>query len=158
MIAVKKNQPTLYSSLEAKAKTTIALSQNITEDTSHGRHITRKVSVFEVPDSIKSLWANSQRFILVERSGTRGTNSYQERAYYLSSCQKYAEIFGDKIRGHWGIENQLHWVKDVIFQEDKSPLHQFVPVTNFSILSTIALNIFRILGFLSVTEGRRWRA
>jgi predicted transposase YbfD/YdcC len=116
LIAVKKNQPTLYSSLEARAKTTIPLSQNITEDTSHGRHITRRVSVFEVPDSITSLWGNSQKFIRVERSGTRGTKSYQERAYYLSICQKYAEIFGDKIRGHWRIENQLHWVKDVIFQ------------------------------------------
>jgi predicted transposase YbfD/YdcC len=102
------------------------------------------------------MWANSQTFLLVKRSGTRGLKPYQGTAYYLSSRQENAEVFGHKIRGHWRIENQLHWVKDVIFQEDKSPLHQFGSVTNFSIISTIAMNLFRILGFLSVTEGRRW--
>jgi len=102
------------------------------------------------------MWANSQRFILVKRSGTRGLKPYQETAYYLSSRQDNAKFFDRKIRGNGRIENQLHWVKDVIFQENKSPLHQFWSVTNFSILSTIAMNLFGILGFLSVTEGRRW--
>ena len=156
LIAVKKNQPSLYKCLEHQAKTTSPLGQHITEDISHGRHITRKISVFQAPDTVQSMWANSQRFILVNRSGTRGLKPYQSTAYYLSSRQESAEVFGHKIRGHWRIENQLHWVKDVIFKEDKSPLHQFGPVTNFSILSTIAMNLFRILGFLSVTEGRRW--
>ena len=156
LIAVKKNQLTLYKSLKNISETATPLSQNLTQDISHGRNICRKVSVFELPDSIKSLWTNSQRFIQIERSGTRGGKPYQEVAYQLSSCQENAQIFAESIRGHWGIENKLHWVKDVIFKEDKSRLHQFQPVTNFSILSTIAINLFRILGFLSITEGRRW--
>jgi len=156
LITVKKNQRVLHKRLENQAKTTIPLSQNITEDTSHGRQITRKVSVFEVPESVKSSWTDSQRLIEIQRSGIRGIKPFQETVYYLSSCQENAEIFGKRIREHWGIENQVHWVKDVIFQEDKSRLHQFQPMTNFSILSTIAMNLFRILGFLSVTEGRRW--
>jgi hypothetical protein len=156
-MAVTQNQFSLYQCLEHQAKTTRPLSQNLTEDISHGRHITRKVSGFQAPDAVQSMWANNQRFILVKIiSGTRGLKPYPETAYYLSSRQDNAEVFGHKIRGHWRIENQLHWVKDVIFQEYKSPLHQFGSVTNFSILSTIAMNFFRILVFLSVTEGRRW--
>lgn len=156
LIAVKKNQPKLYNSLEIQANTATPLSKHFSRDLSHGRHITRQVSVFEVPESVKSQWSNSQRFIQVVRSGNRGSQSYQEIAYYLSSSDQPAEILAQKIRGHWGIENCLHWVKDVIFHEDKSPLHEFQTVANFSILSTIAINLFRILGFLSVTEGRRW--
>lgn len=156
LIAVKKNQIKLYNCLEAEANNAQLLSQDITEDLSHGRQITRQVSVFLIPEKLKSLWSNSQRFIQVQRRGKRQGKSYQETAYYLSSREEKAEIFGQKIREHWRIENQLHWVKDVIFLEDKSRSRQFQPATNFSILSTIAMNLFRILGFLSVTEGRRW--
>jgi len=156
LIAVKKNQLTLYNYLEHQATTTIPSSQKITEDTSHGRKITRTVSVFPVVEPVSKEWANSQNFIRVQRSGHRGGKSYHQTAYYLSSRHESAEVFGEKIRGHWRIENQLHWVKDVIFQEDNSPLHQFGAATNFSILSTIAMNLFRLLGFLSITEGRRW--
>ena len=74
----------------------------------------------------------------------------------LRSRQENAQVFMNKIRGHWRIENQLHWVKDVIFQEDSSGIYKFQPATNLSVLKTIAMNLFRCLGFLSVTEGQRW--
>lgn len=143
LIAVKKNQLSLYNCLEAQSKITTPASQHIIKDNSHGRNIIRKTSVFKIPQSLQSLWVNSQTFIQVERTGLRGLNPYQETVYYLSSCWSTAQIFAAKIQGHWRIENQLHWVKDVIFQEDNSPLHQFGPVTNFSILQTIAINLFR---------------
>ena len=53
--------------------------------------------------------------IKVERSVTRGDKNYHHLAYYISSLSVSAEMFASKIRGHWLIENQLHWVKDVIF-------------------------------------------
>ena len=86
----------------------------------------------------------------------RGAKPYEQIAYYLSSRQENAQVFMNKIRGHWRIENQLHWVKDVIFQEDSSRICKFRPATNLSVLKTIAMNLFRFLGFLSVTEGQRW--
>jgi len=97
-----------------------------------------------------------QVLIKVERSGTRGQKDYKHLAYYISSLSTSAEIFASKIRGHWLIENQLHWVKDVFFQEDSWPLYNYTAVTNFSILKTIALNIYRFLGFSSLTVGQRW--
>ncbi len=67
-------------------------------------------------------------------------------------------IFNKIIRGHWTIENQLHWVKDVILGEDKSQIKDFNPATNMSILQTIGMNLFRSRGFISITEGKRWLA
>ena len=136
-------------------------SENQTVDISHGRQIVRKVSVFNM-ESLKSEefklseWSNIRRLIKVERSGTRGQKDYEHEAYYISSLSADAETFASKIRGHWLIENQLHWVKDVIFQEDMWPRHDYKAVTNLSILSTIALNLYRLLGFRSVKAGRRW--
>jgi predicted transposase YbfD/YdcC len=157
LIAVKKNQRKLHQCLENLAETTMPLSHGLSEDKGHGRNIYREVSVFSVPETIQSTWKGSQGFIQVKRSGTRGNDKpYQETAYYLSSCLKNAQIFGAKIRGHWGIENQLHWVKDVVFQEDNSLITQFQSMTNFSVLSTIAMNLYRFLGFLSITNGQRW--
>ena len=94
--------------------------------------------------------------IQVERWGWRGNLPYQEIVYYISSMSADAETFNQRIRGHWRIENQIHWVKDVILNEDKMKIHQIQATTNFSILKTIVLNLFRGLGFISITEGKRW--
>ena len=101
---------------------------------------------------------NLRRIIKVERRGSRGDKTYEETAYYISSLTESAQVFAKIIRGHWKIENQLHWVKDVIFEEDKSQISDFQAASNWSILTTIGLNLFRGLGFLSITEGQRWLA
>ena len=97
-----------------------------------------------------------QCFIKVERKGNRKNKPYHQIVYYLSSSYQTAQNFSQKIQGHWGIENQLHWVKDVIFKEDSSPVHHLETAVNFSVLRTIGMNLFRLLGFLSITEARRW--
>ncbi|MBE9095429.1 ISAs1 family transposase [Tychonema sp. LEGE 07203] len=136
-------------------------SENQTVDISQGRQIVRKVSVFNI-ESLNtaefnlSEWSNISSLIKVERSGTRGRKDYEHEAYYISSLSADAEKISSKIRGHWLIENQLHWVKDVIFQEDIWPRHDYKAVTNLSILSTISMNIYRLLGFRSVKAGQRW--
>jgi predicted transposase YbfD/YdcC len=94
--------------------------------------------------------------IKVTRSGERENKPDKEVAYYISNLKKDAEIFAKIIRGHWGIENRLHWVKDVIFKEDESEIKDFNPATNMSILLTIGINLLRSCGFISITEGQRW--
>jgi len=101
---------------------------------------------------------NLRRIIKVERRGSRGDKTYEETAYYISSLTASAQVFAEIIRGHWKIENQLHWVKDVIFEEDKSQISDFQAASNWSILTTMGLNLFRSLGFLSITERQRWLA
>ncbi len=156
VIAVKKNQPKLYNNLEEIAQITVPVQENIRTETSHGRKVTRQVSVFEVPETVPKMWEGSQCFIKVERRGNRKNKPYHQIVYYLSSCYQTAKDFSEKIQGHWGIENQLHWVKDVIFKEDSSAVHHLESAINLSILRTIGMNLLRLLGFLSITEARRW--
>ena len=57
---------------------------------------------------------------MVERTGLRGNKKSEETLYYISSKLLPSKKIAAKIRGHWLIENQVHWVKDVIFNIDKS--------------------------------------
>lgn len=161
MIAVKGNQKTLLKHAVTITENAPPKSQSQSVDISHGRHIVRKVSVFDIPPLIsqsfeKLKWSKITSLIKVERSGTRGNKDYEHLAYYISSLSASAEIFASKIRGHWLIENQLHWVKDVFFKEDTWPRHDYTAVTNLSLLTTIALNFYRFLGFSSLKIGQRW--
>lgn len=163
IIPVKKNQINLYKQIENISESQEPDSEFEEDDISHGREIYRQVSVFytdknpKCQEKIKSWgWDKVQSLIRVERWGFRGDEPYQNTRYYISSLSVHAQLFAEKIRNHWQIENRLHWVKDVIFNEDNSPIKSRKPATNISILQTIALNLFRFLGFLSVTEGSRW--
>ncbi|MBW4672297.1 MAG: transposase [Cyanomargarita calcarea GSE-NOS-MK-12-04C] len=60
----------------------------------------------------------------VERIGTRAGKAYHQVAYYISSLVSSATDFAQGIRGHWGIENSLHWVKDVIFDVREAALKE----------------------------------
>lgn len=60
------------------------------------------------------------------------------------------------IRGHWGIENRLHWVKDVIFDEDHSTIRMGNAPANLSVMRTIALNILRRSSYASITTAQRF--
>lgn len=97
-----------------------------------------------------------KNIIEVKRSGMRGEKPYEEKNYYISSNSETATEVGKKRRNHWRIENQLHWVKDVIMDEDTSKIKQKQGAINISVLKTIGINFFRVLKFESITEGRRW--
>jgi predicted transposase YbfD/YdcC len=154
IIPVKKNQNNLYKETEKVCQSQPAKSIDIQWDKGHGRQVTRQVSVFEyLPNNNLKGWESIKSLIKVERSGYRGGKIYQQTMYYISSLSSYASFFAAKIRGHWSIENKLHWVKDVILGEDNWPIRQFQAATNVSVLRTIALNLFRFLGFLSVTDA-----
>ena len=66
--------------------------------------------------------------------------------------------FAQGIREHWGIENRLHWVKDVIFGEDAAPLSNYNAATNWSFIRTIAVNVARMCGYNSLTKAERFLA
>ncbi|MFP5275291.1 MAG: ISAs1 family transposase [Coleofasciculus sp.] len=100
LITVKNNQKTLRKTLHDLALITPPLSQYIEYDKSRGRRIQRTISVFSLPENIKSAWLNSQRFIQVQRIGTRKSKPVDQTVYYLSSRQSNAKTFAAKIRGH----------------------------------------------------------
>ncbi len=115
----------------------------------------RRVSVFDNLEAISGEWIGLKRLIRVERFGTRAGKPYEETAYYISSITLDASDFSQGIRGHWGVENRLHWVKDVIFGEDKAQMIDGYAAANFSIVRSFVINLFRRNGFGSLTSAIR---
>lgn len=91
--------------------------------------------------------------IRVKRFGTRGSSSYQSLSYYICSLSPLSRQIARGIRGHWQIENRLHWVKDVIQLEDTSPQKAGLAPVNFSVLKTWVLTQLRALGYDSITAA-----
>jgi predicted transposase YbfD/YdcC len=74
------------------------------------------------------------------RTRETGTKTTTETAYYLLSSPLSAERFGQVVRAHWGVENKLHWILDVVMNEDQTRNLDNGP-HNLAILPHIALNI-----------------
>jgi len=80
---------------------------------------------------------------MVERKRIAKEETRTERQYYISSLQAPAEKFSSLIRGHWSIENQLHWVLDATFHEDSSLISKDHSPQNLSTLRKIALALLK---------------
>lgn len=107
-------------------------------------------------NGIDSSWLGIKSLIRVERTGTRAGQAYREIVCYISSLIHTAQEFARGIRGHWCIENCLHWVKDVVLKEDDSKIRMGNAPANLSILRAIALNILRRNGHTSITTAQRF--
>jgi predicted transposase YbfD/YdcC len=156
LITVKRNQIKLFNRLQSLAKIETPLTVYQSRDNSHGRCVTRKISVFDSKNVQHKNYPHLSSFIEVQRTGFRGNKEYNQILYYISSQKLNAKIFAEKIQEHWLIENQVHWVKDVIFNEDKSRIKGIEVAEKFSLFVTLILNIYRSLGFISIKDGQSW--
>jgi len=95
------------------------------------------------------------RFIHVHKHTIKkGKESHSDRLYISDRYTIDAQYYHEGIRGHWTIENSLHWVKDVIHKEDKNAIRTANGPVNSSVYSSIAINIHRIHGCHSITESQ----
>jgi predicted transposase YbfD/YdcC len=150
VFGLKGNQPTLHREvLDAfDASTCAALardprSYSETADKGHGRLEVRRVWVQrDVSWLTKSeAWPGLASLILVESERTRrGVTSCERRAYISSSSASAAEL-GAQVRGHWHIENKLHWVLDVTFGEDHARMSRKNGAENMATMRKIAINM-----------------
>jgi hypothetical protein len=163
LITVKQNQPTLYRTIESTAQTQSAISHASALDRSHGRVVERSVSVFAAPPELLTKWMSLKSVIMVNPTGTRADKPFTETVYYLSSQCLLADTYLALIRGHWAIENRLHWVKDVTFSagrgtrlaEDYPPrLGGYAPV-NWAILFTWIVTLVRRASIRTVPQALR---
>lgn len=155
LITLKANQGKLFEAVQRHFEQSPPLSVTTDVERSHGRHVERTVSVMSPPIQIDPAWVGVQRVVKVERRGTRSGKPFEETMFYLSSLQLEAKAFAQRIRDHWQIENNLHWVKDMVLGEDKAPLCTGHALTNFAIIRTLVVNLFRLNGFASITKGIR---
>lgn len=81
---------------------------------------------------------------MVERTRHLWNKVTHEVQFYLSSLPADAQNFGNVIRTHWGIENQVHWTLDVTFSEDKCCIRSCHAPHNFALLRGMALNALNL--------------
>jgi len=151
VIAVKDNQPKLHRHIQRIAAFNKPRSRYIETEKTKNRLTTRTVEVFGDLNGIDLSWTGIKSLIRVERTGTRGGQPYHEVVCYISSLIHSAREFACGIRGHWSIENRLHWIKDVVMKEDDSKIRMGNAPANLSILRAIAINILRRNGHPSIT-------
>lgn len=102
-------------------------------------------------------WAGLTCFIQVHRIVTRKGKTTKETAYFMSSLPSTTPVaaFATGIRGHWSIENSLHYTKDVTFKEDASKVRTKQAPENTSLIRNVAINLFRIAGYTNMAQAIR---
>lgn len=119
-----------------------------TEEEGHGRLEVREcwtLSDSEYLVGIRSLadWWGLQTVIMVKSERFVGGKKSEESRYYISSLSDNAKQALGAVRGHWGIENKVHWVLDIAFREDECRIRKGNGSQNFAVLRHIALNLLK---------------
>ncbi|MFH2063946.1 MAG: ISAs1 family transposase [Pseudomonadota bacterium] len=91
----------------------------------------------------KENWAGLKTITQVQRERHVGDKVSIETSYYISSLEQDVRKIARAIRGHWQIENSLHWVLDMIFDEDRCRVRKDHAPANMAILRHIVLNMVR---------------
>lgn len=152
LFGLKGNHPTLHedvvTAFDADTCKTIRENPNDfceSADKGHGRLETRRTYVMrDIAWLTQSeQWPGLCTILMVESERTvRGVTSLERRAY-ISSSKAPAKRCAEHIRSHWGVENQLHWVLDVSFGEDRVRASQKYGAENLAVLRKIALNLLQ---------------
>jgi predicted transposase YbfD/YdcC len=152
ILALKGNQGALHEDVkvfvaEQKAKdfkdTTV--SRHETVDGDHGRIETRRYTVIHDVGWLQERhdWPGLQGVVMVESTREIGGKIDQETRFYITSLALLALAIAPMIRGHWAIENSLHWVMDMVFRDDECRVRTENAPENFMTIKHMAHNLTR---------------
>ena len=116
-----------------------------TVEKDHGRIETRRYYQSDELDwfADRPKWEGLRTVGMVESIREVDDKTTVERRYYLSSLKLDVETFARAVRGHWGVDNKLHWVMDVCFREDQSRARTGYAAENLATLRRLALNLLK---------------
>jgi predicted transposase YbfD/YdcC len=151
VLAVKDNQPRLHEDVVAsfvdafEGERGETYQQRVTHDKGHGRQERREYVVVRDLSKIRDrdLWPDLQALAMVYSERTIDGKTTDETRYYISSCRGTVSELAGAIRGHWGIENSLHWSLDVTFGEDAHCLRKDHGPENMAALRRAALSLVK---------------
>lgn len=161
LLSLKKNQPSLYEQVSEWMQANKAqLSCYETVEESAGRFQQRKCYTTHHLQWMDDLveWPAIQTVVMMETRRQKGEVIQSETRYYLSSIAENAFAFSALTRNHWSIENELHWMLDVVFEEDRCRTRKDNGADNLSTTRKLALQILRQTPDQHSIQHRRMKA
>jgi predicted transposase YbfD/YdcC len=152
LLVVKDNQPTLLADIQACFEKALdgasagrAFDRYETEERGHGREEMRSYYVIDQPEGIRQAdaWTNLRVIGMCYSERTVHGETSTEVRYFIGSKRAGARCYGQALRGHWGIENSMHWQMDVTFGEDASRISKRHGAENFALLRRLALGLLK---------------
>lgn len=153
LLQLKDNQPTLHAlvkdtfdELTGRGIPCVPFRYHEDTDAGHGRIETRRIWTTDWTDwyQDRAEWANLKSFVCVESTRRIGEHTSTERRYFISDLDgRDAKAMLGYVRGHWGIENQVHWSLDMTFREDTLRNRVGHSAENLSRVRRLALNLLR---------------
>jgi predicted transposase YbfD/YdcC len=155
VMTVKANMPTLYSQLRKLPWKDVPSFSRVTKD--HGRRARRTVKAVLAPAWIE--FEGAAQVARVRRTVTRKGKKTVEVVYVITSdAGADPATLAAWIQGHWHIENKLHWVRDVTYQEDKSQVRTGNAPRVMATLRNTAISILRLNGQTNIAAANRHHA
>jgi predicted transposase YbfD/YdcC len=147
LLAVKGNQGYLHDDLKEAFKEEKAVQTHTISNVAHGRIEKRTCSIIKNTSWISRQqdWQDVKSLVCIisERTNKQTLEMQQEQRFYIASFDATPQRMNGLVRGHWSIENQLHWSLDVIFNEDKSTKQAGNAAENMSLINKCVLSILK---------------
>ena len=154
VLALKGNQQTLHQEVAEYFEQQLAseprdakLRTQRQVETGHGRSETRDTFVAPLPRNLAAAaaWVGLASIVMVIRESVdHATQKVTgDVRYFISSLPAKVKQIARVVRSHWGIENRLHWVLDVAFNEDRMRLRDRNAIENLALLNRLAVSVLR---------------
>jgi len=156
LLQVKGNQKNLLKQLKTNTAASKPTGSYFSEEKNRGRIENRLVEIYDDLSGISPEWTGISRIVHVHRYGWRHEKGDFDKHHYFifSRAIDDAKFVAGGIRGHWGIENKIHYVKDVIQNEDNSNIKGGYAIENLSLLKNATINVYRLNGFQSIKKAQ----
>ena len=157
VFTIKGNTPTLHR--QAKALPWKDVPAHSVTDTGHGRRVTRTIKVAAVPDWIG--FPGARQVAQVRRTVTKGGKKSVEVVYLITSADPASAppaTLASWVQGHWGIENRLHYVRDVTFGEDDSHVRTGQAPRIMATVRNTVISLLRLAGWDNIAKALRHHA
>ena len=167
VLGLKENQAGLHEAVEEFFETAqaadfagVEYDQKEELDKEHGRLETRRYWITEEISTLPhpERWKGLRSIGMVVREVLQGDKRTEERRYFINSIPAQANLFAEAVRGHWEVENCLHWRMDVVLREDACSVRKGNAPAILTTVRHLVLNLFEREGSRLSLPRKRYRA